>query len=61
MGIWVDFQGLTEATGGGRGSKNAKIEATSFMDAPFGYFSNMKAIVEFHGEVGEYRKMFASI
>ena len=34
MGIWGDFQGLTEATGGGRGAKNAKIEATSFMDGP---------------------------
>ena len=27
-----DFQGFTEATGGGRGSNSAKIEATSFMD-----------------------------
>ena len=34
MGIWGDFQGFTEATGGGRGSKTAKIEATSFMDRP---------------------------
>ena len=34
MGILGDFQGLTEATGGGRGVKNAKIEATLFMDAP---------------------------
>ena len=35
MGIWGDFQGLTEATEGeGGGSKNAKIEAMSFMDDP---------------------------
>ena len=34
MGFWGDFQGLIEATGGGRGAKNAKIEATSFMDGP---------------------------
>ena len=34
MGIWGDFQGLIEATGGGRGSKNSKIRATSFMDGP---------------------------
>ena len=33
MGFWGDFQGLTEATGGG-GSEKAKIEATSFMDGP---------------------------
>ena len=32
LGFWGDFQGLTEATGGGRGSENAKIEATLFMD-----------------------------
>ena len=24
MGIWGDFQGLTEATGGGRGVKNGE-------------------------------------
>ena len=34
MGIWGDFQGLTEATGGGRGVKNAKIDGTLFMDGP---------------------------
>ena len=34
MGIWGDCQGLTEATGGGREVKNAKIEATLFMDGP---------------------------
>ena len=34
MGIWGDFQGLTEATGEGGESKNAKIEATSSMDGP---------------------------
>ena len=34
MGNWGDFQGLNEATGGGRGSKNLKIGATSFMDGP---------------------------
>ena len=34
MKIWGDFQGLPEATGAGRGSKNSKIEATSFMDGP---------------------------
>ena len=33
VGIWGNFQGLTEATGGG-GSETAKIEATSFMDGP---------------------------
>ena len=36
MVIWGDFQGVTEATGGGRGSKTAKIEATSVMDGPLG-------------------------
>ena len=34
MGIWGDFQGLTEATGEGGGSKSAESEATSFMDGP---------------------------
>ena len=34
MGFWGDFQGLTEATGGGRGVKKSKIETTSFIDGP---------------------------
>ena len=34
MGFSGNFLGLTEATGGGRGSKSKKIEATSFMDGP---------------------------
>ena len=34
MGIWGDFQGLTEATREGGGSKKVKIEVTSFMDGP---------------------------
>ena len=34
MEFWGDFQGLTEVSGGGRGVKSAKIEATSFMDGP---------------------------
>ena len=43
MGFWGDFQGLTEATGGGRGSKNAKLEATSFMDGPLHIKAHEKA------------------
>ena len=35
MGIWGNFQGLTEVTGGG-GLKKAKIEGTSFMDGLLG-------------------------
>ena len=35
MGFWGNFQGLTEGTGEGGGSKSAKIEATSFMDGPY--------------------------
>ena len=34
MGNWGDFQGLNEATGGGRGTKTTKIEATSFINGP---------------------------
>ena len=42
--ILSDFQGLTEATGGGRGSDTAKIEVTSFMDGP-----QVKIMVKFLG------------
>ena len=40
MGFWGDFQGLNGATGGGRGVKNSKIGATSFMDGPQGLIAD---------------------